>query len=59
MQYGRTVHIKNHLDGLGWDSIEWIDVAQDIATEISCEYGQETSGFIKGVEFYQLGNYLY
>lgn len=33
-----STHIKNHLDELGWDSIEWINVAQDTAAENSCEY---------------------
>jgi hypothetical protein len=34
-----STHIKNHLNELGWDSIEWINVAQDTATEKSCDHG--------------------
>jgi hypothetical protein len=38
-------NIKMDLREIGWDGMDWIDLAQD--REGSCEKGDEPSGFIK------------
>jgi hypothetical protein len=54
---GRTRHrwvdnIKMDLREIGWDGMDWIDLAQDMdLVEGSCEYGDERSSSIKGGDF--------
>jgi hypothetical protein len=38
-------NIRMDLREIGWDGMDWIDLAQD--REGSCEYGNKTSGSIK------------
>ncbi|PNF15776.1 hypothetical protein B7P43_G10443 [Cryptotermes secundus] len=41
-------NIKMDLREIGWDGMNWIDLADDKRpVEDSCEYGNEPSGFIK------------
>jgi hypothetical protein len=40
-------NIKMDLREIGWDDIDWIELAQ----EGSCEHGNESSGSIKYWEF--------
>jgi hypothetical protein len=41
-------NIKMDLREIGWDGMDWIDLAQDRDTvEGSCEHGNELSGSIK------------
>jgi len=38
---------ENKLIEIGWEDVDWIHLAED-----SCENGNETSGSIKGWEFF-------
>jgi hypothetical protein len=41
-------NIKMDLREIGWDGMDWIDLAQDMDQRRgSCEHGNETSGSIK------------
>jgi hypothetical protein len=40
-------NIKMDLREIGWDGVDWIDMAQDRDQEGSCEHGIEPSGSIK------------
>jgi hypothetical protein len=41
-------NIKMYLREIGWDDIDWIDLAQDRDQwKVSCEHGDETLGFLK------------
>jgi hypothetical protein len=48
-------NIKIDLREIGWNGIDWIDLAQDRETEEgSCEHGNEPSGSIKWWELLEL-----
>jgi hypothetical protein len=40
-------NIKIDLREIGWDGMDWIELAQNRAVEGSCERGNEPSGSIK------------
>jgi hypothetical protein len=40
-------NIKIDLKEIGWDGMDWIDLAQDRELEGSCEHGNESLGSIK------------
>jgi hypothetical protein len=44
-------NIKMDLREIGWDGVDWIDLAEDKLVEGSCEHGNESSGSIKCCEF--------
>jgi hypothetical protein len=37
-------NIKKDVRGIGWDGVDWIDLAQDGPVEGPCEHGDEPSG---------------
>jgi hypothetical protein len=43
--------IKMGLREIGWDGMDWIDLAQDRLMEGSREHGNEPSGYVKSWEF--------
>jgi hypothetical protein len=40
-------NIKMDLSEVGWDGMDWIDLAQERLEEASCEHGNGPSGSIK------------
>jgi hypothetical protein len=47
-------NIKMDLREIGWDGMDWIDLAQDrLPEESSCEHGNEPSGSIKCWEVFE------
>jgi hypothetical protein len=40
-------NIKMDLREIGWDGLDWIELAQDRSVEGSCEHGFEPSGSLK------------
>jgi hypothetical protein len=40
-------NIKMDLREIGWDGMDWINLAQDRDSGVSCEHGNEPSGSIK------------